>query len=458
MDIPADTLETKEPAQHGKLLRILGISFGLAICIGATVGQGILRTPGPIAENLGSAWLIMFAWALGGIYCLLGANYMAELATMSPKAGGFFVYAYRAYGPYGGFLVGWTDWLYNTLGLAFIAVVLGEYSVALFNIKFSGDRIVFSLSILVVLTILNWLGVRTGSATQKLTSLLKALALVAFVVACFVFGGETQSTTQKIAASLPAAGSLVGFVLAFQLILSTYDGWHAPIYFSEEDTNPTQNIPRALFGGVLLVIVIYLLVNAAIIYVLPISQLAGSKFAGGDAITLIFGSTSGQIITVLAILSLVGIMNAMLMFIPRIMFALGRGGLFTIRATAVNPSGTPVFALGTTALTAIILAAVGTFETLLAISQFLAVTITILLSASLFVLRRKEPDAPRPYRARGYPLLPGIILVGALLLFFGYIYSNPELSLYAIGLLFVSYPLFRLVVQEKRESESSRIE
>lgn len=452
MDIPAETLETTdgpEPMQRGKLLRILGIGFGLAICIGATVGQGILRTPGPVAEHLGSAWLIMFAWTLGAVYCLLGANNMAELATMTPKAGGLFVYAHRAYGPYGGFVVGWGDWVYNALGLAFVAVVLGEYSVALFNTKFSGDRILFSVSILVLLTTLNWLGLRAGSVAQKLTSLFKAVALIAFVVACFLFGGKVEpSTVAAPVASLSSAGSLVGFILAFQLILSTYDGWHSPIYFCEEDTNPTRNVPRALFGGIMLVAAIYLLVNAALVYVLPMSQLAGSKFAGGDAITLIFGSRSGQIITMLALLSLVGILNAMLMFIPRIMFGLGRAGLFTTRATTVNSRGTPVFALGVTAATAIILTAVGTFEMLLAVSQFLAVTIVILLVVSLFVLRRKEPDAPRPYRAWGYPFAPGLILIGAILLFVGYIYSNPTPSLYSIGLLIVSYPLYRLVARQ----------
>ena len=119
-----------------KLLRILGLGFGLAIVVGATVGVGILRNPGGVAEQLGSVWLILLAWTLGGVYALLGANYLAELATMTPKAGGFFVYAYRAFGPYGGFVVGWSEWLYNTLGLAFIAVVFGEYSKELLNGNF----------------------------------------------------------------------------------------------------------------------------------------------------------------------------------------------------------------------------------------------------------------------------------------------------------------------------------
>lgn len=434
---------------HGHLLRILGVGFGLAIVVGGTVGVGILRSPGPIAEQLGSVWLILLAWVLGGAYSLLGANYLAELATMVPKAGGYFVYAHRAYGPYGGFVVGWSDWLYNSLALAFIAVVFGEYSVSLFGLQFPGARVLVSISVLLLLTILNWIGLRSGSATQKLTSILKCAALVGFVAACFVYGGTPGQT--NLAESSPAASSVssvagvVAFVLAFQLVLSTYDGWHSAIYFTEEDTNPKQNLPRAMFGGIMVIIAIYLLVNIALLYVLPISQLSGSTFAGGEAVNLIFGNRGSQIVTVLALLSLIGILNAVLMMSPRMLLALGREGLFTAKATDVNHGGTPVFALAVTASFAILMSMIGTFEILLAVSQFFAVVITILCIIALFVLRRREPELPRPFRTRAYPIAPLIMLVCAVLLFFGYIFSNPYPSLYALCVLAVSYPLFRLV-------------
>ncbi len=436
-----------QTAQSGKLLRILGVGFGLAVGIGGTIGVGILRSPGAVAEQLGSFWLIMLAWTLGGVYALLGANYLAELAAMTPKAGGYYVYAERAYGAYGGFVVGWSDWFYSTLALSFIAVVFGEYAAALFTPDLAGGRIFFSVSVLILLTILNWLGLRTGSATQKLTSLLKAIALIAFVAACFAFGGQTdaEGASQTVASAPTGVASLVAFILAFQLVLSTYDGWHSAIYFAEEDTNPKQNLPRSLFGGIFLIIAIYLLVNAALLYVLSLSRLSAAKFAGGEAMSVIFGARSGQIVTILALLSLIGIINALLMFIPRIMLALGRDGLFTTKAAQVNKGGTPVFALAATVLPAIFLTAVGTFETLLAISQFFAVTITILLVGSLFILRRREPDAPRPFRAWGYPFSPFVMLLAAVLLFFGYIFSNPYPSLYALALLAASYPIYRLI-------------
>ena len=146
-----------------------------------------------IAEQLGSVWLIMLAWLLGGVYCLLTANYLAELATMIPKAGGYYVYAERAFGRYGGFVVGWSDCLYSALALGFIAIVFGEYASTLFAPDLYGGRIIFTVSVLVAVTGVNLISLRAGSGTQKITSLLKAIALIAFVVACFVFGGQNGS-------------------------------------------------------------------------------------------------------------------------------------------------------------------------------------------------------------------------------------------------------------------------
>lgn len=449
MEAIENIIET-QPARRGKLLKILGVGFGLAVSVGATVGVGILRNPGGVAAQLNSVWLIMLAWTLGGVYCLLGANYLAELATMIPKAGGFYVYARRAFGDYGGFVVGWSDWMNNTLGISFIAVVFGEYAAGLFTPNFAGGRIIFSVSILILLAALNWIGLRAGSETQKITSLLKTIALLAFVAACFIFGGQSnaEGAVQPMA-SASSFASLAAFVLAFQLVLGTYDGWYSPIYFSEEDTNPTQNLPRSIFGGIFLVIAIYLLVNLALLYVLPMSQLAASKFAGAEAMSLIFGARSGQLLTILALLSLIGIINAIIMATPRILFALGREGLFTKKAAAVNEGGTPIVALAITALCAVVLSSVGSFELLLGIGQFFAVVITILLIVSLFVLRRAEPDTPRPFRAWGYPFAPFVMLIFAALLFLGYIVSNPFPSLYALVLLAASYPIYRLIKQTR---------
>jgi len=436
------------PTGSGKLLRILGVGFGLAVVIGGTIGVGILRNPGGVAGHLPSVWWILLAWTLGGLYCLLGANYLSELAAMTPKAGGYYVYAHRAYGNFGGFVVGWSDWLYQTLGLAYIAVVFGEYASGLFAPDLGGGRVIFSVAILLMIALLNYIGLRSGSGTQKLTSLLKCIALIAFVIACFVYGGGSETAPVSDATSsipLTTFAQITAFILAFQLVLGTYDGWHEAIYFTEEDRDPGKNIPRSLFGGLAVIITIYLLVNIALLYVLPMSELAGSKFAGADAMRIMFGDRSGQIVTVLALISLIGIINAILMACPRILLALSRDRLFFGQAAKVNEGGTPVFGLVVTALAAIVLSSIGTFELLLAISAFFAVVIASLLVIALFILRRAEPNAPRPFRALGYPFAPAAVLIVSVLLAVGYVVSNTEPSLYAIIVLALTYPVFRLI-------------
>ncbi len=441
-------------AQRGKLLRILGVGFGVAVGIGTMVGVGILRAPGPIAALLGSPWLIMLAWTLGGFYCLLGANFVAELATMIPKAGGFYVYTERAFGRFGGFIVGWANWLAYGLAISYISFVFGEYAAGLFAPNLAGGRIVFSVAVIALMSVLNLIGLRSGSATQQLTSFVKALALLAFIAVCFIFGGqagagETTQTAGQTAAPGSFFSTLIGFVLAFQILSSAYEGWYAPIYFSEEDTDPAKNLPRSMFGSIALTTTIYLLVNLALLYVLPMARLANSKFAGADALSLIFGERSGQILTVLAMLSFLGTINALLMLTSRTLFGLGREGLFIKKVAVVNAGGTPVYALLITSLFAIFFTAAGSFELLLGVSQFFALVIMILIVVALFVLRRREPAATRPYRTKLYPFAPALYFVFSVLLFFGYIYGNPFPSLYALGILAISYPIFRLIKSPK---------
>src|SRR5258708_4196952 len=212
-----ESLTDMPPPSGGKLLRILGVGFGVAVGIGSTVGVGILRNPGGVAAQLGSAWPIMLAWGLGGVYCLLGANYLAELATMIPKAGGLYVYAHRAFGDCGGFVVGWSDWINQTLSLAYISIVFGEYAATLFAPNLAGGKLIFGVSVLVAITIVNLIGLRAGSETQKITSFIKALALLGFVAACFIFGGQHgQAVLSQATSAVVPTGflpTLVAFIL-----------------------------------------------------------------------------------------------------------------------------------------------------------------------------------------------------------------------------------------------------
>src|SRR4029077_5802957 len=207
--------------QKNKLLRILGLGFGLAVVVGGTIGVSIFRLPGPTANLLGNTWLILAIWTIGGAFTLLNANYTAELATMIPKAGGPYVYARHAYGDFAGFVVGWSDWLGNVAAVAFLPIAFAEYAIALFAPSFAGVTTV-AIAFLLLLTFLNWIGVRSGSGTQKLTSLLKAIALLIFVLACFAPSSRPTSTNlgpTTLAAPASSFARLVAIVLSFQLIL-----------------------------------------------------------------------------------------------------------------------------------------------------------------------------------------------------------------------------------------------
>lgn len=434
-------------AQKRKLLRVLGLGFGLAVVVGGVIGVSIFRLPGPIAALVGKTWLILLVWALGGMFTLLNANYTAELATMIPKAGGPYVYARSAFGEFAGFVVGWSDWLGNVAALSFLSIAFAEYAIALFGVSFAGVATI-AIGILVLLTVLNAVGVRAGSGAQQLTSFLKAVALLAFVAACFLLGGRYSATNVGQATVIPPSSPFalfVAVVLSFQLVLGAYGGWNSVIYFAEEDENPGRNIPRSLHGGVALVAIVYLLVNLALIYVLPVSRMAASKLAAADAMQVVFGARGGQIVTALALLSIIGILNAVLMFTPRTLYALGRDGLFSTKAVVVNEGGTPIVALGATALTALILIVMGTFEKLMALYAFFAVANYIVLIGALIVLRKRSPGLPRPFRTWAYPVAPLGVLLISLALFAGFIISDTRNSIYALLVLAASYPLYRLL-------------
>jgi APA family basic amino acid/polyamine antiporter len=457
METTQTTAETQS-AEKNKLLRILGIGFGLAVVVGGMIGVGILRTPGIVAANVGSVWLILAVWVFGGIYTLIAANSYAELGTMLPKAGGPYVFAQRTYGAFGGFVIGWSDWFLNTCATAYLAVAASEYCAALFPALADFVPLV-AVAILLFFSVLHWFGVRAGSGAQKLTSLLKVVFFFVLIAACFIFGerqnlAEFGQTSKSLFANPMTA--FVAVILSLQAVVETYAGYNSVVYFSEENTNPSRNIPRSLFGGVLTVTAIYLLVNLALLYVLPVSTIADSKLPAADAASSVFGETGGTIITVLSLVSLLSIVNAIIMQTPRTLFAMSRDGLFSIRAATVNKGGTPAIALILTVLLAIVLAASGTFESLFAITAFMGVTVDCSVFLALLVLRKTEPDLPRPFKARGYPALPLFILIFSVLLLIAYVISNTMNSLFALTIMALSYPIFLIVrtLNKKREAGS----
>lgn len=439
--------------RRGRLLRVLGVSFGLAVAIGNTIGAGILEAPGQVAAELPRLGLFLLVWVIGGLYALLGSIQMAELATAWPRSGGQYVYARRALGAYAGFIVGWSDWISTCGSTAAVAIVVGEYSGVLVP-ALAGRATSLAVFVAVAFALLQWRGVRWGSSAQKLTTLLKALAFIALVIACFMLGGG--GAFNEAQTSLPAMNHslLVALIIALQAVIFTYDGWTGVIYFSEEVREPARDIPRALFGGVLAIIGIYLLVNLALLYVLPLAEMAGQSLAAGAAAEKLFGTHGDTVIRSLTIVSMLSSINAFHLMATRVLFAMSRDELFTGRAARVNEGGTPTVALFLSTLVAVVFILTGTFKKVTAVLAFFFVASYAISFTSLFVLRWREPDVPRPFKAWGYPWTTGLALLGSVAFLAGAIFSDRENSIRALLLLAASYPTFVLMRRFTRRSVS----
>lgn len=383
----------------------------------------------------------MAAWAIGGLYALVGAIQIAELGTMIPRSGGQYVFSRYALGEYPGFIVGWSDWLSTCGTTAAVSLVIAEFSGALFP-ALDRYQIALAASIVVVFALAQWRGIREGSTVQTVTSAMKALAFAALVAASFVLGGDAAPS----AAAPPTGLSLaVAFVLSLQAVIYTYDGWTGVIYFSEEVAKPDRDIPRSLIGGVLAIIATYLLVNLAFLYVLPVTAMAGEAFAAGAVARAIFGELGDALFRVITIVALLSAINANHMMASRVLYAMSADGLVSSRAARVNAGGTPAVALFLSAAVAVLFVVFGrTFGAVMTVLAFFFVANYALSFISLFVLRRREPEKRRPYRAWGYPWTTGLALGGSVAFLAGAIAADTRNSLYALLLLAASYPGFRL--------------
>lgn len=430
--------------KQGRLLRILGAGFGVAVIVGAVIGVGILRIPGEVAAHVASAPLSLALWVGGGVYALLAAASVTELGTMLPETGGYFVFSRRAFGDAAGFTVGWTDWIGQTSAIAYASIAFGEFSVSLLP-RLAGRETWIGIGMIVLLGLLQWSGTRISSRAQETASIIKAVAFLSLVAACFLFRG-----TKAVALPPVRTESLfAGIVLAVQAIILTYDGWYEALYFTEEIRDPARELPRSMIGGVATVIVLYLLVNAALVYVLPIGELAHSKLPAADAARHLFGPASATLITVLSLISLPPMVNAVLLAAPRILFSMGRAGLFPSRMAEVSRRGTPDWAVAATVALAIVLISTGSFKSLIATAGVIFVVNHVCALSALFVLRRREPDLPRPFLAWGYPWVTILILATAAGIVAGSAFSDPVHALYAAILIVFSIPVYRILRTRK---------
>ena len=438
-----------QPGSNHRLHRVLGVAFGLAVTVGTTIGAGILRRPGAVAELLREPALILGMWLAGGLYGLLGAINAAELGTMIPKAGGFFVWTERAFGRGPGFAIGWCDFLGNCASLAYAAITLVELAGAL-HPPLKVYTTALAIGIVLTFAAIQALGVKAGARTQEWTTILLAATFLSLVAAAFWFGGGAATRGAVIPLPPASRGWIAALILAFQSIVVTYDGWYEAAYFAEEDTHPSYNLPRSMIGGVLSVTAIYLAINAALLYVLPIHKLAGSQFPASDAAQVLFGSRGATLVTLLSMCALPSLINSSLLGASRILFALGRAKLFWPRAAEVNAGGTPWIALGCTTAAGVLLVLTGSFERLLAMAGVFYVVLYCSAFASLIILRKKEPDTPRPWPVWGYPWTTLIVLIGGLGFLIGAFLTDTANSIQATAFLLLSAPIYWIVARAIR--------
>jgi len=430
----------------GGLRRILGVGFGLAVIVGATLGVGILRAPGLVAGQLPNTAAILIVWVAGGVYTLLAAVCLAELGTMLPEAGGYYVYARHAFGDMTGFAVGWTDWLTYCAVIGYMSIGIGEFAALLVPALAGHVTAVAILSLLAVVA-LQYGGVRVSSRFQEATTAAKFAAFLAVVIAALVYA------RRPVAAAAAQPPSLGGLIVALQAVVITYGGWQSALYFTEEDRDPARNLPRSMIGGVAAVIVVYVLVNLAILSALSIPDFARSTLPAADAARALVGSAGGRIVTVLSLVSLPPALNAVLMIGTRILFAMGRDRLFWSRTAHIGRTGTPDVATLVTTAVALLLIASGTFQKLIAMTAFFLAANYCICCLALFALRRTEPARLRPFRAWGYPWTAAVVLVGAFAFLVGALVGDRPSA--GAAILLIAAGLFGRLIAQRRTGASA---
>ncbi len=441
---------------RGRLLQVLGVWFGVSAAIGNSIAAGIVRTPGDIAQALPNAWLFLGVWVIGGLYALFGASSLAELGAAIPRSGGQYNFSRRAIGEYAGFIVGWSDWLSTCGTAAAVGIVIAEYSGDLVPML-SGHVKAIAVAVIVGFGALQWRGVRWGSRTQILTAALKTIAFLTLLVACFALGGHARASAPAAATALPPMsagwGLTVAIILGLQAVVYTIDGWDGVIYFGEEVRNPGRDVPRAIFGSVFTIMGIYLLLNAAVLYVLPMNEIAGNNFALGTVATRVFGHYGDPIIRSIMVISMLSCLNANQLFCTRTLYAMSCDGLFFRPVAKVNAGGTPALALLLSTIAGVLFV-LGSFERVIAMLSFFFVANYTLSYTSLFLLRHKEPQMARPYRAWGYPWTTGIALLASAVFLIGSIVTDQKNAPWALAMLVLSYPVFLVLKWVSRRAAS----
>lgn len=415
----------------GHLLRILGVAFGLAAVVGSVVGQGILRTPGVVAGAVPDPAAMLGLWLLGGVIALIGGAVYVELGASVPCAGGPYDYARRAFGPGAAALTGWTLLVAMVVATANLAVVVGEFTVR-FGVVPTDSPTWPALAALALFAALNWAGTRFSGGAQIAFSAAKGAILAALVLVLFAHPGSAPAAPPVDAGS---ALTLAGLALALRLIVGTYNGWQDIALYGEELTDPGRALPRAMFGGLIGIIALYLLVNLALLHVLSPAQMAGSTLAAADAAKVVMGSNAEVALTGFGVLSVAAITSLSLMGTSRVAYSLARGGMLPAALATVAPGGTPRRALLAITLGAAVFVFAGNYDSTSSTSTTLYQVCVVIALLCAWQLRRREPDLARPWAMPFYPWPIAIALLANVALLAAFVYDDPFNSLLGIVLV-----------------------
>jgi APA family basic amino acid/polyamine antiporter len=438
------------------LERRLGPLDAAAVIVSNVIGGGILFTAPQVAASVPDAWWFLLTWLAGGLLALSGAMAYAELAAVRPRAGGEYVYLHAAFGPLAAFLTGWTSFVAGFAGaIAVSAVVLADYlgrfvpiaadRTALLTIPLPFVPLTISpqaLTAIVVIAAMSWVhvrGVGPGRIVSNLLASLKVSALVLFVVFGVSLGvGSTTHFAPQL--TVPASS----WLLALVPVMFTYSGWNAAAYVAEEIRNPARNVPRALALGTGAVITIYIALNAVYVYVFPLETLAGLRGSVLDRVAdRLLGAAAGDVMGIVAIISLTASISAMVFAGPRVYYAMARDGLFFARAARVHPRyRTPAVSIVAQATWSAVLVLSAKADALVNYTGFAVVLFAGIAGVALFVLRWRHPDEPRPFRAWGYPVAPGIFVMASALIVVNAIWRNPQPSGAGVAIILAGLPLY----------------
>ena len=446
-------MATEQPA----LTRGLGPVEAMALVVGGTIGASIFLVPSAIAREVGSPGLELTTWLVTGLLALCGALSFAELAGAIPETGGTYQFLKRAYpGTPIAFLFGWMMFFAYAAGATAVTSSLAALYAGQFipGLAEAGPWATRVLTVVIIMTfaIINALGVTAGGRTQNILTLLKVGGLLTVVGACFLLGNGSVANFLPVLPADKSSAEMVSSVgTAMILTIFSYSGWYFITHVAGEVREPAKNLPRAIVGGMVLLIALYLSINAAYLYVLPFDQLKASPRVAADAMQTVLGPTGATVMAVVVFLSGIGGANAQLLNYPRVTFSLAQDGLFFSRLARVHPTRrTPATAILVFGVIASGFALAGTYQEILTYVGFVGQLFMLLTVLGLMVLRRREPNLPRPFKVPGYPVVP-LVYIAILVWYLGnLLVARLESSLVGIGIVAAGLPFYWYWSRKKR--------